>query len=217
MEQSFKRYDLVRLDHFRGFSAYWEVPCSESDARKGCWQETPGRDFFTALARKLGSLPAIAEDLGYITDDVRKLMKDFGFPGMKVLLFAFGDDFPGGSYLPEKHEKNSVVYTGTHDNDTVRGWFENDMTANEKKNLETYLRRPVTKDAVSREFVEMALKSPAALAVLPIQDVLGLGREARMNVPSLARGNWTWRLSRSQLTALPADPLSMLMRSSGRS
>ncbi|HSV26499.1 MAG TPA: 4-alpha-glucanotransferase [Sedimentisphaerales bacterium] len=191
-------FDLVRLDHFRGFAGYWEVPAGEANAMNGRWMPGPGEDFFKTVLSHIESPALIAEDLGVITADVRELIAKFRLPSMKVLLFAFDEKDRSSTYLPHNHMPNSVVYTGTHDNNTVRGWYEKDATKGEKRRLEDYLGREVDEKTAAWEFIRMAMMSSSMLAVLPMQDVLGLGAEARMNYPGKTRGNWKWRLEDGQ-------------------
>jgi 4-alpha-glucanotransferase len=195
-----KLFDLLRLDHFRGFAGYWEVPAEEKDAVNGRWVTGPGMEFFSELAKRLPSLPFIAEDLGTITPDVWTLMEQFELPGMKVLLFAFGPDLPENLYAPHNHTAESVVYTGTHDNNTVRGWFESEASPQDRDRLARYLDRNVSPQNVHREMIRLAMMSVARIAVLPMQDILGLGEEARMNRPASNHGNWNWRLDPQRMT-----------------
>ena len=194
MAHNLSLFDLVRIDHFRGFVGYWEVPAGEKVAVKGRWVKAPAMDFFNELTKRFPALPVIAEDLGTITPDVWEVMDHFGFPGMKVLLFAFGPDLPENLYAPHNHVERSVVYTGTHDNNTARGWFEEEAAEEDKRRLSLYLGKKVTAENVNWELIRAAMMSVARMAVFPIQDVLGLGREARMNLPASNHGNWTWRL-----------------------
>jgi 4-alpha-glucanotransferase len=209
-------YDVVRVDHFRGFVAYWEIPSEERTAVNGRWVDVPTDDFFSHLFTRFSHLPLIAEDLGIITPDVRDAIDRLGFPGMKILLFAFGDDNPDHIYLPHTYSKNCVVYTGTHDNDTVCGWFEHEASSGDKARVFRYVGREVTSDEVSWEFVRLALMSVAGVAICPMQDILGLGAESRMNRPSIARGNWEWRLQEGQITNDTLQNLRSLTISSGR-
>ncbi len=188
--------DIVRLDHFRGFAAYWEVPADEATAVNGRWVPGPGADFFEAVERALGTLPIVAEDLGVITPDVEELRDRFGFPGMRILQFAFGGkaDQP---YLPHNHIQRCVVYTGTHDNDTTLGWWRT-ASAQERRHVQLYLGR--SGEDIAWDFVRAALSSVADIAIIPLQDVLSLGSEARMNTPGRPGGNWTWRFGLHQLT-----------------
>jgi len=187
--QTLRTVDIVRLDHFRGFAAYWEVPAGEPTAVNGRWVEGPGACLFSALTLALGELPIIAEDLGLITPDVYALREQFKLPGMKVLHFAFptAAEHP---YLPHNFERNCVVYTGTHDNDTTMGWYQA-LSANERAHLHRYLGP--TAEPVNWALIRLAYASVADVAVVPLQDVLGLGTEARMNTPGKLGGNWSWR------------------------
>lgn len=186
--------DYLRIDHFRGFVQCWEIPAGEPLASSGKWVDVPARDFLDTLRKTFNPLPVIAEDLGIITDDVREVMKAYGLPGMKVLLFAFGEDLRKHPYLPHNFDPHCVVYTGTHDNNTVRGWFENESGLKEKENLFTYIGRAVDGKDVHWAFIELALMSKADTAIVPMQDVLGLGQEARFNKPATTQGNWQWRM-----------------------
>lgn len=200
MKQNLKLFDMVRIDHFRGFVAYWEVPSSEQTAVNGRWIEAPVEDFFTTLFKHFPYLPIIAEDLGTITPDVREIIHHFEFPGMRLLLFAFGWDLPTNPYAPHNHIKNCVVYTGTHDNNTVRGWFEKEIPPEDKKRLFNYLGREVSGQDIHWELIKLAMMSVAKMVILPMQDILGLGEESRMNRPSTTKDNWLWRLLPEQIT-----------------
>ncbi len=189
MRSALFRYDRVRIDHFRGFEAYWEVPATEKTAVNGRWVKGPGDALFTALIDSLGPLPVIAEDLGVITPDVEALRDRFGFPGMKILQFAFGSG-PDNPYLPHNHVREAVVYTGTHDNDTTAGWYAG-LSAKEKKQIRDYLGSN-GKDIVG-DLVRLALASVANMAVIPLQDILRLDNSGRMNLPGTPGGNWSWR------------------------
>lgn len=195
IRRNLELYDLVRMDHFRGFFGYWEIPAGEKTAVNGKWEEAPFEDFFTTVLRELPGAPIIAEDLGVITEDVREGMTRFGFPGMKVLIFAFGPGIESNLYAPHNHERNYVVYTGTHDNNTVRGWFDEEATAEDRLRLETYIGHPVASETVSWDMIRLAMGSVADTAVLSMADVLGLGAEHRMNRPATSSGNWTWRMT----------------------
>jgi 4-alpha-glucanotransferase len=204
----FELVDLCRVDHFRGFVSYWAIPARNTTAKQGHWRPGPGAELFRAVARELGDLPVIAEDLGHITPPVYKLRDELGLPGMVVLLWAFRR----GSRNPhrlENHRANSVAYTSTHDTDTAVGWFEG--------------LRPTQRAATGLDprepqwgLIELAYASPAVLAIAPAQDVLGLGSESRMNRPGLTRGNWSWRLERGALTPLLARRLRLLAEQHGR-
>ncbi|MCM2465745.1 4-alpha-glucanotransferase [Methanoculleus oceani] len=191
--------DRLRLDHFRGFVQFWEVPAGEETARNGRWVDAPGRDLFTLLARGRSCLPIIAEDLGYITSDVHEMMGHFGFPGMKILTFGFSGDIARNPHAPHNIAKGCVTYTGTHDNNTVRGWFEHEVPGDQKDLLFHYIGGPVSAEEIHRILMRLAMLSPADTAIIPMQDVLGLGEEARMNRPGTTEGNWEWRLRPEQV------------------
>lgn len=197
--------DIVRLDHFRGFESYWEIPAAEPTAVHGRWLKGPKDDLFHALRKALGALPFIAEDLGMITAEVHALRKRLDVPGMRVLQFGFGN--PGAHiYLPHRYEPNTVVYTGTHDNDTTLGWWDNAATKEERHYATVYLGQ--AGDGVNWAFIRAAENSIADLCVVPLQDILGLGSEARMNVPSRSNGNWNWRFRHGALTKQLAEKLA---------
>ncbi len=184
--------DAVRLDHFRGFAAYWEVPAEEETAEHGRWVPAPGEDFFSAVNDALQSPPLIAEDLGVITPDVEALRRKFGFPGMKVLVFAFGSG-SDNPFLPHNYtDPNFAVYTTTHDNDTVVGWWNERATPEERDYARRYLA--VSGENIAWDLIRAAWRSTAVLAIAPVQDVLSLGNEARMNYPGRLGGNWAWRM-----------------------
>jgi len=193
---AFRLFDIVRVDHFRGFEAYWEVPATEKTAVKGRWVKGPGANLFHAVEQALGPLPIIAEDLGFVTPEVEELRETLGFPGMKVLQFAFDTDATN-EFLPHNYERNCVVYTGTHDNDTTRGWFGN-RSDDEQERVLTYLGTDGSQ--IHWDFIRLAFSSVANTAIVPLQDVFGLGSKARMNYPSRASGNWTWRYTPEMLT-----------------
>ena len=216
MQHHLRLCDITRIDHFRGLVAYWEVPADAETAVGGRWVPAPVDDFFSQLIKRFGALPVIAEDLGTITPDVREVMGRCGFPGMRVLLFAFGDDFPDSSFLPHHHATNAVVYTGTHDNNTVRGWFETEADAQARRNLFRYLGREITAAQLPWELIRLALMSTADTAIIPLQDILGLGAEARMNTPAKPDGNWRWRFTWPVLTAETADRLREMTEIYGR-
>src|SRR5215831_456472 len=193
---SLELFDTVRVEHFRGFVACWEIPAADATAQRGRWVETPGRELFTAMAEALGNLPIIAENLGLITPAVEKLRAAFHFPGMRVLQFAFGGDATN-DHLPHNHTRDSVVYTGTHDNDTTTGWFKS-LPNQEREYCLEYLA--TAGDEVNWDFIRAAMASVADMAIIPLQDLLGLGNEARMNLPASESGNWSWRMKPDALT-----------------
>jgi len=192
----FQRFDLVRIDHFRGFESCWEIPVSETTAINGRWVPVPGGALFSSLREHVGSLPLVAEDLGIITSEVTALRKQFGFPGMLVLQFAF-DGSPDNPYLPHNHVVDSVVYTGTHDNDTTLSWYQ-DLDPAVRTRVVDYLG---TSEPMPRSLVHAALNSVAILAIVPMQDILGAGKGNRMNTPGTTSGNWRWQFDSSALTA----------------
>lgn len=217
LQKNMELFDLLRLDHFRAFASYWEVPAGEETAINGKWLPGPGAEFFKVMREELGGLPFIAEDLGDIDDDVYVLRDEFEMPGMKVLQFAFGDDMPGSIHIPHQYPSdNCIVYTGTHDNTTTRGWYKSESTKENRKNLECYLGRPVTKDNVHYQLIRLAFASIAKLAIIPVQDVLGLGKKARMNTPSSTQNNWGWRLAPAELKQEHGKMLKELGRIFGR-
>ncbi|MGI8501232.1 MAG: 4-alpha-glucanotransferase [Hassallia sp.] len=205
--------DVIRIDHFRGFEAYWAVKQGEQTAMNGEWIKAPGDKLFEEIKHKLGKLPVLAEDLGVITPEVEALRDKFEFPGMKVLQFAFGSD-PGNGFLPFNYPRNAVVYTGTHDNDTTVGWF-NQASDWEKRNLLLYLGS-VSPEGIHWDLIRLALSSVANQAIIPLQDVLGLDTQGRMNTPSVAEGNWEWRYQSEALTHELSSKLKNLTTLYGR-
>ena len=197
--------DLVRIDHFRGFEAYWEIPAAEETAINGQWVKGPGIAFFQALRDALGELPIIAEDLGDISKEVHELRDQLGLPGMKVLQFAWAND-PKNPFLPHNHVENAVVYSGTHDNNTTLGWWNDEVDNETKAFIADYLQFEV--DAPVWTFTRLGMQSVGHTFVMPMQDVLGLGKEARMNTPGVGKGNWTWRFTAEQLENAPTETLS---------
>jgi 4-alpha-glucanotransferase len=203
--------DVVRLDHFRGFVAYWEVPAEEPTAVHGRWMPGPGIALFDALREGLGDLPLVAEDLGFITQDVYDLRHAVGLPGMKILQFGFGDS---DAHLPHRMDPQTVVYTGTHDNDTARGWF--DHAPDEEREAALAYLGCSSADDIATALIRAAYTSVAETAIVPVQDILGLGSEARMNTPGAEHGNWTWRLAAGALTREDAARLRKLAALTGR-
>ncbi|MBU1045382.1 MAG: 4-alpha-glucanotransferase [Candidatus Omnitrophica bacterium] len=195
IEHNLKLFDLIRIDHFRGFVDFWQVPAGEETAINGCWVNAPARDFFSKLINKFPNLPILAEDLGIITDEVRNTMKDFSFAGMKILLFAFYEDLIKHPYLPHNYIENCVAYTGTHDNNTLRGWFEHELSSEDRKRLFEYLKVEVSVEDLNWVLIKLLMDSMANLVIIPVQDILNLGQEHRMNVPGIAHNNWQWRIN----------------------
>jgi 4-alpha-glucanotransferase len=212
LRAALQQVDLVRLDHFRGFEAYWEVPAGLPNAIKGHWIKGPGKDLFHALRESLGGLPLIAEDLGLITPEVEKLRDELHLPGMRILQFAFGGA-PEDRFLPHNYERHTVVYTGTHDNDTTWGWYR---TLSDKER--DFLRRYLARDGsdIAWDLIRLAWSSVADLALTPLQDVLNLGTDARMNFPGRAAGNWNWRFTPDMLNHHVMDRLTGLTYLYGR-
>jgi 4-alpha-glucanotransferase len=205
-EHQLKCSDLVRVDHFRGFQACWSIPTMEETAVNGHWEEVPGRELFTKLFSHSDNLPIIAEDLGIITPEVEKLRDDFGLPGMKILQFAF-DSGPDNPYLPENHVANSVVYTGTHDNNTTLGWWRG-LTKEQKNQVRAYLQ--LNSPKMPQELIRLAMSSVANLCIIPCQDILGLDSGSRFNTPGRATGNWEWQMKSEVLTEELAEKLFCL-------
>jgi 4-alpha-glucanotransferase len=198
--------DLVRLDHFRGFEAYWEIPAGRPTAEVGRWVKAPGADFLQTARNALGGLPLIAEDLGLITPEVEELRDRFALPGMRILQFAFSD--PQNPYLPHNFAPRTVVYTGTHDNDTTVGWFR--TTPDKERDLLRRYLPGATEATVAWDLTRLAWASVADYAVAPLQDLLNLGTEARMNLPGQAEGNWRWRFRPDMLTPALLERLAEL-------
>ncbi|HYI07749.1 MAG TPA: 4-alpha-glucanotransferase [Thermoanaerobaculia bacterium] len=205
--------DIIRLDHFRGFAAYWEIPAEEKTAVHGRWMPGPGNALFDALRTGLGDLPLVAEDLGFITEDVHELRKSTGLPGMKILQFAFAQN--DSVHLPHRYEPSTVVYTGTHDNDTARGWFES-ASDDERENALAYLGC-TNADDIAWGLIRAAYTSVAETSIVPVQDILSLGSDARMNTPGAEQHNWSWRLGAGVLTHEHAAKLWKLALVTGRS
>ncbi len=224
MRSTLSTVDVVRVDHFRGFAASWEVAGGDKTAENGRWVEVPGEELFTTLQKTLGDLPIIAEDLGVITPDVEGLRDGFGFPGMRILQFAFGGDADNHD-LPHNYEKNCVVYTGTHDNDTTVGWWlsqvgegstrEQSEITHEREYALVYLKSDGSE--IQWDFIRAVWASVAHTAIAPLQDLLGIGTEGRMNLPASSSGNWQWRLVKDSITPEVADRLHRLTETYGRS
>ena len=200
--------DYIRIDHFRGFEAYWEIPANEPTAINGAWVKGPGATIFQAIEKALGELPIIAEDLGVITPEVERLRDDFGLPGMKVLQFAWSD--PANPFLPHNHGANCIVYTGTHDNNTTRGWWDNEVDERTRAFIKDYLGQDIVD--IVWTLARAGMRSAGRAFIMPMQDVLSLGAEARMNKPGMAAGNWTWRMSNAALNHPGKDALLHITR-----
>ena len=215
IEHCLKLYDVVRIDHFRGFDEYYSIPYGETTAINGKWMPGPGMDLFRAIEEKLGRPEIIAEDLGFLTPSVLQLLKDSGFPGMKVLQFAF-DARESSNYLPHTYPANCVVYTGTHDNDTTRGWYHA-VGKYARDFAKEYMCKPrLDEDSLAGDFICLGMSSVADLCVIPMQDYLGLGSEARINTPSTLGGNWAWRMEEGQFDEETAEEILRVTRLYGR-
>ena len=201
IKHNLNQYDYLRIDHFRGFESYWSVPSDHKNAINGTWKKAPGVELFRQLKQEFKSIPIIAEDLGIITDAVRILLNKTGFPGMSVLQFAFGEDSKN-SYLPHNHIKNQVVYSGTHDNNTSIGWFNN-LDARSKTFVQRYLN--ISGEYIGWDLFRSAVKSVAQVSIVPLQDLMSLSTSARLNNPGTAEGNWSWRYQQESLEQLSAD------------
>lgn len=213
IEYCYEWYDVLRIDHFRGFDEYWSVPYGDKTAENGRWEKGPGYELFRAVMEKLGRRQVIAEDLGFLTDSVISLVAKTGYPGMKVLQFAF-DSREESDYLPHNYERNCVVYTGTHDNDTTLGWYHS-IPARDRKFADRYLDIREKKD-VQWEFIRAAFGSVADTAIIPMQDYLGLGSEARTNIPSTLGINWKWRMKDGDCTEELAERIRSMTKLYGR-
>lgn len=216
IKHSLKLFDYLRIDHFRGFAGYWQIPAQEKTAIKGRWVKAPGQHFFKILSKKLGRLPLIAEDLGYITPDVIRLVKRFKFPGMRVLLFAFDDYSRGNPHHPDNYTKNSIAYTGTHDNNTTQGWYQKDASWNARENVARHLNGQVHSKDIHWDFIRIVMNSPACTTIIPMQDVLGLGDEARVNRPSTTESNWQWRMKPNAFKDSILKKLAQITRTAKR-
>ena len=210
-----KLYDVIRIDHFRGFDEYYSIPFGDQTAERGHWEKGPGMDLFNTVKEKLGDVAVIAEDLGYLTESVIEMVKDSGYPGMKVLQFAF-DSREESDYLPHNYERNCVVYTGTHDNDTILGWYYV-MSEEDREFSKEYMgNAKSTDEELPWDFIRMSMESVANLAVTPMQEFLGLGTEARINYPSTLGNNWKWRLLPGQFTPELAKRIHRLTQITAR-
>ncbi|MBX7246444.1 MAG: 4-alpha-glucanotransferase, partial [Candidatus Sumerlaeaceae bacterium] len=222
MKSTLALVDIIRLDHFRGFMGYWAVPFGAPTAEHGEWVKGPGLKFFEAIKKQLGNLPVIAEDLGEITEDVTDARLALDLPGMKIMQFAWGAakrepliPDPNSGFLPHQHEYGTVVYTGTHDNDTTLGWWRNTSTPDERTTMQIYLA--TDGNAANWDLIRACYMSVANTAVIPAQDILDLGGEARMNFPGRESGNWTWRLAEGQLNHHHSDRMRGMALMYGRS
>jgi 4-alpha-glucanotransferase len=216
IEHTLSLVDYTRIDHFRGLVAYWEVPAGADNAMHGKWVPAPGEKLLTLLKNRVAGLPLIAEDLGIITPDVSDLIDRFELPGMRVLLFAFTGDPSGSPHAPHNLKKNCILYTGTHDNAPVRGWLESEAAMVEKRRLFRYIGQEISADQVSPVLIRLAMMSVADTVMFPLQDILGLGTESRMNRPGTGTGNWRWQLEKDQISPLVTENLGDMTEVYGR-
>lgn len=205
-------FDRVRIDHLRGFFGFWQVPARDKTAKNGRWVRGPGGKFFDIVFKRFPKQAIIAEDLGHITNDVKSYVKNAGLAGMRVLQFGFGGNIKTNPHYPKNHIKNSICYTGTHDNNTIVGWFKNDLDEKTKRRLIECLGHKPKDNEIHREMISLAMSSKADLVIIPVQDVLGLGGEARMNHPAKAMGNWQWRIREGRLTNQVAGKVAQVVR-----
>lgn len=211
-------YDVLRIDHFRGFDEYYSIPYGDTSAVNGHWEKGPGISLFRHMENCLGKQEVIAEDLGYVTDSVRQLVRDSGFPGMKVLEFAFDsrDSGSANDYLPHNYAENSIAYTGTHDNETIAGWFHS-ITENERKTAREYLCDHYTpEEELYKSFISLVMRSNAKTCIIPMQDYMGLENDCRTNKPSTVGINWRWRLKKEDLSKELQNEILALTRRYGR-
>jgi 4-alpha-glucanotransferase len=215
--RTFDLFDIVRIDHFRGFVAYWEVPSDKHDASGGLWEDVPVDDFFNTIFKQFYCFPVIAEDLGTITSDVKFFKNRLGFPGTKVLLFAFENDDPLHPYLPHTYEQNCMACTGTHDTNTLRGWFEREASDSDRKRLFRYLGQSESPEQINWKMIRLLMMSSANMVIIPLQDILNLGEEARMNNPSASSGNWKWRFTKEMIDNKLTEMFAEMTITYGRS
>ncbi|MEN6385245.1 MAG: 4-alpha-glucanotransferase [Phycisphaerales bacterium] len=216
VSHNLKLLDVVRIDHFRGLVKFWQVPGKDKTAINGKWMPGPGEDIFKPIFKKHPHANLIVEDLGFITQDVKDLIQKLNLTNMKVLLFAFSDRIGKSAFLPHNHNQNCVVYTGTHDNNTIKGWFVNELNPEKRKNLFEYIGKRVSIKDLNWELIRLAMSSVAQTAIFPMQDILNLGPQCRMNNPAKSKGNWLWRVSQSMLNNKISDKLANFTRTYGR-
>jgi 4-alpha-glucanotransferase len=216
IRKNLELFDLLRLDHFRGFSAFWEVPAGEKTAVNGRWIKGPGELFFDEIRKDFPEMPFVAEDLGEIDQPVYDLRDKYDLPGMRVLQFAFGKDSSNSIHINHNHIYNCITYTGTHDNNTITGWFTSETSPVHHRNLENYLGKKPLPHNIHKELVRLAYSSVAKIVIIPFQDFPGLGTFARMNTPSVKKGNWLWRLSEHELKPAIEKNIKTLVKTFGR-
>ncbi len=216
IEQNLRMCDVLRLDHFRAFSAFWQIKATNKTAVNGKWIKCPGSAFFKVIRKEYPDMPFIAEDLGMIDQPVIDLLNEFDFAGMRIIQFGFGHDLGTNPYIQHNHVKNSIVYTGTHDNNTMRGWFETEIPEATKKRIESYVNQKVSAATIHTVGIRLALGSVGQVAIFPVQDLLGLGKEAIMNRPGTSHNNWNWRIKSGLLTPALAGKTKKLLQIFGR-
>lgn len=216
LRHSLSLFDTVRIDHFRGLLAYWAVPFGDRTAERGTWRPVPSEDFFSTVRKELPSLPFLAENLGVITPDVTEAMESMGFPGMAVVLFAFGGGMRDNPHIPHNYRRELAAYTGTHDNNTIEGWYSEDATGDELQAFREYTGRSAGGESAADTIIRLVLSSVAERAVVPLQDYLGLGSEGRMNTPSVPSGNWEWKARQEHLSGELSGRMANLAAIYGR-
>ncbi len=216
LRHSLSLFDTVRIDHFRGLLAYWAIPFGDKTAERGTWRPVPSADFFNAVRKELPSPPFLAENLGVITPDVTEAMESMGFPGMAVALFAFGGGMRDNPHIPHNYRRKLTVYTGTHDNNTIEGWYSEDASEDERRTFREYTGRSADGESAADAVIRLVLSSVAERAVVPLQDYLGLGSEGRMNTPSVPSGNWEWKARQEHLSGELSGRMANLAAIYGR-
>jgi 4-alpha-glucanotransferase len=216
LRHSLSLFDTVRIDHFRGLLAYWAIPFGDKTAERGTWRPVPSADFFNAVRKELPSPPFLAENLGVITPDVTEAMESMGFPGMAVALFAFGGGMRDNPHIPHNYRRELAAYTGTHDNNTIEGWYSEDATGDELQAFREYTGRSAGGESAADTIIRLVLSSVAERAVVPLQDYLGLGSEGRMNTPSVPSGNWEWKARQEHLSGELSGRMANLAAIYGR-
>lgn len=216
LRHSLSLFDTVRIDHFRGLLAYWAIPFGDKTAERGTWRPVPSADFFNAVRKELPSPPFLAENLGVITPDVTEAMESMGFPGMAVALFAFGGGMRDNPHIPHNYRRELAAYTGTHDNNTIEGWYSEDASEDERRTFRKYTGRSADGESAADAVIRLVLSSVAERAVVPLQDYLGLGSEGRMNTPSVPSGNWEWKARQEHLSGELSGRMANLAAIYGR-
>jgi len=209
LKKNLELFDEVRLDHFRAFVDYWEVPAGAKTAKEGSWESGPGKDFFDAVEKAFGSLPFVAEDLGEINPDVFTLRDELKLPGMKILQFAFEEDMTESIYAPHNFTENFIVYTGTHDNNTTRGWYRQDTTPEQRRRIASFFNIKVNEKNITELLMRQGYSSIAKTVIIPMQDILNLNEKSRMNMPSTSDKNWLWQMKSPVSKSVAAELLKL--------